>query len=73
MVREHLQSKLVLITCCKICYNMQTFKNYSILFILIARNREMRKGELRTKGEIERMRGIVSSKDDSIKGGSGFL
>ena len=52
---------------------MQTFKNYIILFILIARKREMRKGELRTKGEIERMRGIVSSKDDSINGGSDFL
>ena len=63
----------MLIMCCKICYNMQTLENYIILFIFIVRKREMRKRELRNKGEIERLRGIVSSRDDSTKGGKGFL
>ena len=51
----------MLITCCKICYNMQTFENNRILFIFIAIKRDMRKRELRNKGEMEIMRGIVSS------------
>ena len=39
VAQHHLQSKLMLITCCKICYNVQTLENYIILFIVIARKR----------------------------------
>ena len=45
---------------------MQTLENYIILFIFIARKREMKKRELRNEEEMERyrkrMRGIFSSR-----------
>ena len=45
---------------------MQTLENYIILFIFIARKREMKKRELRNEEEMERyrkrMRGIFFSK-----------
>ena len=49
---NYLQSKLVLITCYKICYNMKTLENYIILFIFIAREKEMKKRELRNEKDI---------------------